>query len=114
MSSGLRVLVADDDVSDLLVIKRLLRDTPYAVDTVRSASQALDALGKRGYAAVVVDEERLADMPGAALLAQVERLQPRARRILLAAPERARALVEAAQAGRYQLIARPFRIRFQR
>src|SRR5581483_10428992 len=45
---------------------------------------------------------------GAALLAQVERLQPHARRILLAPPDRARALIEAAQAGRYQLIARPF------
>ena len=79
-----RILVANDEVSDLLVMRRLLRDTPYAVDTVRSASQALIAFGKQEYAAVVADDERLPDMPGASLLAEAERIQPAALRVLLA------------------------------
>jgi response regulator RpfG family c-di-GMP phosphodiesterase len=103
-----RVLIADDDVSDLLVLRRLLRDTPYQVDTVRSASQALLALGKSEYAAIVADDERVPDMPGAMLLGECERLQPRALRVLLARSERAPALVDAAKDARYQLIARPF------
>jgi len=103
-----RVLIADDDVSGLLVVRRLLRDTPYLVDTVRSASQALAALGQHEYAAVVVDDERLPDMPGALLLEEVERLQAPALRILLARRERCAALEPAAKQARYQLIARPF------
>jgi putative two-component system response regulator len=103
-----RVLIADDDVSDLLVLRRLLRDTPYTVDTVRSASQAVLSLGQHEYAAVVADDERLPDMPGAMLLSEVERVQKPALRILLARSERAPALLPAAEEARYQLIARPF------
>jgi response regulator RpfG family c-di-GMP phosphodiesterase len=103
-----RVLIADDDVSDLLVLRRLLRDTPYTVDTVRSASQAIVALGQREYAAVVADDERLPDMPGAALLLEAERVQKGALRILLSHGERTGALLPAAQEAHYQLIARPF------
>jgi putative two-component system response regulator len=103
-----RVLIVDDDVSDQLVLRRLLRDTPYAVDTVRSGSQALVALGNRHYAAVVADDERVADVPGATLLQEVERLQRPALRILLARSERFPLLADGAQAARYQLIARPF------
>jgi putative two-component system response regulator len=103
-----RVLIADDDVSGLLVLRRLLRDTPYIVDAVRSASQALQAFAQHEYAAVVADDERLPDMPGASLLAEVERLQRSALRILLARQERFPALAQGAQDARYQLIARPF------
>src|SRR5215203_2859553 len=92
-----RVLIAADDVSDLLLFRRLLRDTPYTVDAVRSASQALMALAKREYAAVVVDDERLPDMAGAQLLLEVERTQRAALRILLARSERAPALIAAAK-----------------
>src|SRR5204863_304924 len=53
MPAAPRVLIADDDVSDLLVLRRLLRDTPYSIDTVRSASQAVMALAEREYAAMV-------------------------------------------------------------
>jgi len=103
-----RVLIAHDDVSELLVLRRLLRDTPYHVDTVRSASQALKVLGEHEYAAVVADDERLADMPGASLLVEVERMQRTALRILLARRERFSSLAQGAQDARYQLIARPF------
>src|SRR5439155_18318365 len=102
-----RVLIANDEVSDLLVLRRLLRDTPYSVDTVRSASQAIVALGQREYAAVVADDERLPDMPGAALLLEAERVQKRALRILLSRSERAQALLPDAQEAHYQPISRP-------
>jgi response regulator RpfG family c-di-GMP phosphodiesterase len=103
-----RVLIVDDDVSDLLVIRRLLRETQYTVDTVRTASQAIGALGQKEFAAVVADDERLPDMAGAALLAEVKRAQKSALRVLLARPERTAALADAARDGAYQLIERPF------
>src|SRR5262245_14565126 len=103
-----RALIVDDDVSSLLVLRRLLRETPYLVDTVRSASQALTALAAREYAAVVSDDERLPARNGAALLAEVAKLRPRALRVLLARPERTVALADLARNGRFQLIERPF------
>jgi response regulator RpfG family c-di-GMP phosphodiesterase len=102
------VLIANDDVAELLVFRRLLRDTPYTVHAVRSAGQALAALGKQDFAAVIADDERLPDMAGAALLSEVERTRPAVLRILLARPERTDALLEGANLRRYQLIARPF------
>lgn len=103
-----RVLICHDDVSELLVLRRLLRDTPYLVDTVRSATQALRSLGQNEYAAVVADDERLADMPGAMLLSEVQKMQKAALRVLLARRERFPQLAQGAQDAKYQLIARPF------
>jgi response regulator RpfG family c-di-GMP phosphodiesterase len=100
--------VVDDEVSDLLLLRRLLRDTVFTVDTVRSAGQALQMLGERDYAVVITDDERLSDMPGPLLLAEVGRTRPAALRVLLAGPERAGALAEGARVGAYQLIERPF------
>jgi response regulator RpfG family c-di-GMP phosphodiesterase len=108
MANPPRVLVVDDDVSDLLVLRRLLRDTPYTVDTVRSAGQAASMLSQREYDAVVADDERLADLPGADLLAEVRRVRPQALRVLLARSERASALDGAAREGAYQVVERPF------
>jgi response regulator RpfG family c-di-GMP phosphodiesterase len=102
-----RVLFVDDDVSELLVLRRLCRETPYTVDTVRSASQAIDLLAMRDYAAVVIDPARVTDLPLSTLLRRVDELRPGALRVLLDAGGRAEAW--APEVGRgWQLIPRPF------
>jgi response regulator RpfG family c-di-GMP phosphodiesterase len=102
------LLLCHDDVGELMVLRRLLLDTPYVIHAARSAGQALALARKQALAAVVADDERLPDMTGAALLAEIERLQPDALRILIARPERGPALVQSAQARRYQLVVRPY------
>ena len=104
----LRVLVAAADTSDLLVLRRLLRDTPYHVEAARSAAQALKALAERKYAAVVTDDERLAGMSGPQLLADVEKMQPEALRFLIIINERRQQLAAPARAGRFRVFVRPF------
>ena len=104
----LRVLVAAADTSDLLVLRRLLRDTPYHVEAARSAAQALKALGERKYAAVVTDDERLAGMSGPQLLSDVEKMQPEALRFLIIINERRQQLAAPARAGRFRVFVRPF------
>src|SRR5215831_6461422 len=106
--SAPHVLIADDDVAELLLFRRLLRDSPYVVHTVRSASQALVHLTSHDVAVVIADDERLPDLSGAALLAEVERVRPTVLRILLARAERIGGLLQGAEQRHYQLIARPF------
>jgi response regulator RpfG family c-di-GMP phosphodiesterase len=105
---SLRVLVAIGEVSELLLVRRLLRDTPYTVDAVRGPNAALRALCAQEYAAVVVDDERLPEMPGAKLLAEAKNVQPRALRVLLARKERVPALQPGAKQNGYRILARPF------
>jgi response regulator RpfG family c-di-GMP phosphodiesterase len=105
---SLRVLVAIGEVSELLLVRRLLRDTPYTVDAVRGPNAALRALCAQEYAAVVVDDERLPEMPGAKLLAEAKNVQPRALRVLLARKERVPALQQTAKQNNYRILARPF------
>jgi response regulator RpfG family c-di-GMP phosphodiesterase len=103
-----RALIVEEDVSGLLVVRRLLRQTRYHVDTARSAAEARRAMDRCSYSAVVVDDQRLPDATGAELLAEVERRQPEALRLLVADADRARVLDAGVRAGRFRLVPRPF------
>src|SRR5215471_15938491 len=104
----MQVLVACDDVADLLVIRRLFRDTSWNVVAVRSGNQALTALGKQDFQAVIADDDRLPDMAGADLLSTAAAHRPDALRILLVRNERVPELLDGANAGLFQLVTRPF------
>lgn len=107
-SITLRVLVAAGDVSDLLVMRRLLRDTPYRIDSVRSAEEALKAISTRSYTAVIADDEGLPDLAGSRLLEAVARRNAAALRLLITRPERAANLRQGMRAGQYILCQRPY------
>jgi HD-GYP domain-containing protein (c-di-GMP phosphodiesterase class II) len=83
-----RVMVAVADLTEVLVIRRLLRDTPYLVDVVRSRTHLERALEDRQYSVVITDDHHVEGMSGAALLDEVARVQPKALRILLADKDR--------------------------
>jgi response regulator RpfG family c-di-GMP phosphodiesterase len=103
----LAVLIAAR-VDDILVLRRLLRDTSYRVDPATSATQALRAISMHTYTAVIADDEALVGISGAKLLSSVEELQPRCLRVLIARRERRPQLANAALAKRYQLFVRPY------
>ncbi|HEX6837431.1 MAG TPA: hypothetical protein VF334_12715, partial [Polyangia bacterium] len=86
-TKSLAVLIAAR-VDDILVLRRLLRDTSYRVDPATSATQALRALTQHTYNAVIADDEALVGITGAKLLSSVEELQPTALRVLIARRER--------------------------
>ena len=92
VEKSLAVLIAGR-VDDILVLRRLLRDTSYRVDPATSATAALRALTQHSYHAVVADDDALVGISGAKLLSSVEELQPAARRVLIASrPRRARSV----------------------
>ncbi|HEX8950641.1 MAG TPA: hypothetical protein VF945_02295, partial [Polyangia bacterium] len=106
-TKSLAVLIAAR-VDDILVLRRLLRDTSYRVDPATSATQALRAITQHTYAAVVADDEALVGIAGAKMLSSVEELQPSALRILIARRERRPQLANAALAKKFQLFVRPY------
>ncbi|HEY7955674.1 MAG TPA: HD domain-containing phosphohydrolase [Polyangia bacterium] len=107
IDKSLAVLIAAP-VSDVLVLRRLLRDSRWHVDSTPGATLALRAISKRDYDAVIADDEGATGLSGAQLLASVEELSPRAARILVARRERRTQLASPALAGRFQLFVRPY------
>jgi len=75
-----RALVCDDDPSSCSVVEGLLFPTHMAVDAVRIASDALDAV-RRGYYDVVLMELVLPDMDGPELITSIRALPGRAGRV---------------------------------
>ncbi|HEY7362878.1 MAG TPA: response regulator [Methylomirabilota bacterium] len=78
-----RILVVDDEVHVQAVVGDVLAEGGYDVDTVGSAQDALDAVDRRSYDAVICDV-RLRGCHGQMLAAEMVRRRPRlANRILL-------------------------------
>ncbi len=76
------VLCVDDDPSILSALRRALRGEPYDVVTASNAAQALAAL--RSYPVVVVlADERMPDLYGSELLAEVRERWPSIGRVIL-------------------------------
>jgi HD-GYP domain-containing protein (c-di-GMP phosphodiesterase class II) len=88
-------------VDDVLVLRRLLRDSTYHVHAATTSSAALRALSDGPWHAVLVDDD-------VKLLEEVERRSPDALRILMAKSERRAMLSSGAQTGRYVLVLRPY------
>ncbi len=107
VEKSLAVLIAAR-VDDILVLRRLLRDTSYRVDPATSATQALRAITMHAYNAVIADDEALEGIAGVKLLSSVEELQPTALRVLITSRERRPKLANAALQKKYQLFVRPY------
>jgi DNA-binding NtrC family response regulator len=71
-----RLLVVEDDVALLELLRVELEDSGLEVTTVRSAEAALDALGERAVD-LVVSDLRLPGSSGLDLLAEVRSMEPR-------------------------------------
>ncbi len=52
-----RVLLVSGSTDELLLLRRVVLDTPFLVETRRSIREAIDALAETRFTAVIVDEE---------------------------------------------------------
>jgi len=78
-----RILVVDDEVDVQAVVGDVLAEDGYDVDTVGSSQDAIDAVDRRSYDAVICDV-RLPGCRGEMLAAEMVRRRPRlANRIIL-------------------------------
>ena len=92
------VLCIDDDSRVLASLRRLLRGEPYGLVTATNAAQAFASLRGRPVE-VVVSDERMPDVTGCELLAEVRQRWPWIGRVILTAHSDPTMKVRAFQAG---------------
>src|SRR5690606_16412413 len=68
-----RLLVVDDNANTCLLLGRMLRGT-FAIDTVGTAREGLDAAGRTAYDAVLLDINLGADVSGEDVMRQLRAL----------------------------------------
>ena len=94
----LTLLLVDDDAFMLDVLQEAVAGQGWRVLTCASGAEAL-ALLAREKAGVIVSDQRMPDMTGAALLAQARRLNPASYRILLSGAQDDPAIAAALASG---------------
>ncbi len=102
------VLLVDDEESILNSLRRLLRSQPYDVVLATSGAQALEIMATRPID-LVMSDARMPGMDGATLLAEVHRLYPGTRRILLTGYADLSTIVKAINDGQiHRYISKPW------
>jgi EAL domain-containing protein (putative c-di-GMP-specific phosphodiesterase class I)/ActR/RegA family two-component response regulator len=100
------VLIVDDDESLLAALRRQLHRA-YNVTTCTNGEQALDALRRGPYAAIVSDM-RMAGLDGAQVLGKARELSPNTTRILLTGHVALEATITAINEGQiFRMLAKP-------
>ncbi len=104
-----RMLLVDDEPRVTKALTRTLRTEAYTVLTASSADEALQLLVREPVDVIVADE-RMPDMCGSELLAQVCRTYPNTVRILLTGHANLEAAVRAInEGGIYRFLTKPCR-----
>ena len=101
------ILCVDDEPEVLSALGRMLRSEPYEVLRARSGSEAIDLLG-RVPVKVIVTDERMPEMSGSELLAEVRAKWPLVGRIILTGYPGPTLMIRSLQAGGDILMSKPW------
>jgi DNA-binding NtrC family response regulator len=102
------VLCIDDDAQVLSALRRLLRGEPYSLVTATNAAQAIASLRVRPVE-VVVSDERMPDVSGCELLAEIRQRWPWVGRVILTAHSDPGMAIRAVEAGVDFLFHKPWK-----
>ena len=103
---GGRILIVDDDVDGVAMLRGALRRRGYEVEAARSGAAALDWL-QTGQVDVVLAHLRMAAMSGIDLCAAIRATHPELLTIVITGDGELRSAVAAIRAGAYDYIAKP-------
>jgi DNA-binding NtrC family response regulator len=103
------VMVVDNEQEMVKLIQRHLEGEGFAVTPVHSGAEALTALGRDEYDVVVTDLV-MDEIDGLAVLREAQRLQPRARVILMTAFASLETAIAALRQGAYDYLSKPFKM----
>jgi DNA-binding NtrC family response regulator len=101
------ILCVDDEPEVLSALGRTLRSEPYEVLQARSGSEAIDLLG-RVPVKVIVTDERMPEMSGSELLAEVRATWPLMGRIILTGYPGPTLAIRSLQEGGFILMSKPW------
>lgn len=105
--SGEKILVIDDDLNILEVIRMRLKAWGYYVIVARNGEEAKSALSATSFNLVIIDL-RLSEENGIELMEGIIRYHPNIPVIILTAHGSIESAVEAMRKGAYSYITKPF------
>ncbi len=104
-----RILVVDDELSIVEVLKALLRREGYMVKTAADGTEALNQLRQEKFD-LMISDIRMRPMDGIALLQQARQVQGHMAVIMMTAYATVETAVEAMKNGAFDYICKPFKI----
>lgn len=101
------VLIVDDEKNIRLTLSVALKELNLSVDTAVNGEEALQKLGRKSYALILLDL-RMPGMPGLEVLKRVAEKRPETRVIMITAFGTIEAAVEAMKLGAVDFLQKPF------
>ena len=101
-----RILIIDDEPYILITLEEILRQEGYQTESAQSGKAALEKLRHRSYDLAIIDQ-RLPDMAGLDILAEIQRTRPSAAAILLTGHASLDAAIEALRRGASDYLLKP-------
>ena len=109
MASKPKILVVDDELSIVEVLRALLKREGYSVKTASDGEEALDALRKDKFD-LMISDIRMRPMDGITLLQKAREIQAHLAVIMMTAYAAVETAVEAMKNGAFDYICKPFKI----
>jgi DNA-binding NtrC family response regulator len=107
MNRNSRILIIDDDENIRKVLKAILEDEGYNVESVGTAQTGIEETNQSFYNVALIDV-RLPDMEGIELLTKLKDTTPRIRKIIITGYPTLQNAVEAVNNGADAYILKPF------
>ncbi|MEM2393952.1 MAG: response regulator [Candidatus Bathyarchaeia archaeon] len=109
MVKGARILVIDDDENIREVLKTILEDEGYIVDTAETGEKAIEKT-KKGFYNLALIDIKLPDMEGIELLTKMKDTTPKMRKIIVTGYPTMHNAIEAVNRGADAYILKPFEV----
>jgi len=109
MGEAARILIIDDDENIRKVLKTILEDEGYIVDTADTAKKAIERSEKAFYNLALIDV-RLPDMEGIELLSKMRSTKPKMRKIIVTGYPTLQNAISAVNKGADAYVMKPFEV----
>jgi two-component system, NtrC family, response regulator AtoC len=109
MNSSPRLLVVDDDPGMVRYLRMLLETNSYQVDAASTGREAIARVQRSPYPDLVLLDLVMPPMDGLETLAQLRRIRPTLRVIVVTCEDSARKAVQAMRLGAQEYLTKPFR-----
>src|SRR3972149_2217196 len=109
MGEAARILIIDDDENIRKVLKTILEDEGYIVDTADTAKKGIEHSEKAFYNLALIDV-RLPDMEGIELLSKLRSTKPKMRKIIVTGYPTLQNAISAVNKGADAYVMKPFEV----